>query len=512
MSLKNFRNSARIGTDGKSFLAAGGKTSTNTSVVLNSRDDASGRQRWVLTDFGKTTYRLTVSGGRDGPKVLSASPTKNAKVVLVDKDDGSGRQKWKFTQVGDLWEISVLNGAGLQSPKDNVLHLIGNGSDDVVLRAAEAEGTNARRFQLWKMETAQTAAPTTPAPPKTTTPSTTKPSGSGAPTHVPTLITPPKTTTPSTTEPSGSGAPTHVPTLIPPFQTTAPGELTTLPPNASCFLSPEQVQSGSSLSPPQLPYCTRAPTAFESETCRNAVSNLVYRDMYNTTFGYCVFPGGRSCQVEDVATGWCSAPSTPTPSPCPTEQPFPWITAFPQTSGRENPVAPIVPGLLGTANTNVEGSSASGSDGLAYSAYGADVQNKVGDPTQFFADQLGLANTGVTSDTVSQLAQAQAIAANNPASSGSSDFAPSVPQPFPVITATEAPATQAPTPATMSPTAQVLEAMLAATSTADPSSPAGFFRLTNPLFLLALGILLILIFFIWRKFGRKAQTADFSYQ
>jgi putative hemolysin len=419
-------------------------------------------------------------------------------VDFYEKNDGSGRQLWAFKQVGKNWEISIVNGKGLQSPKDNVLTLVGNGSDDVVLRAAEPENSNLRRFQLWTLENpgSQTQSPSTAK--ATSPPSTKKPS-------------PASTTSPTTlpTAPvAGAGSGT-----LPPYQTAAPGD-PTLPPNASCFLSPEQIASGSSLSPPNLPYCTRAPTAFETETCKNSGGNLVYRDMYGQSFAYCVYPGGRSCMVEDVANGWCSAPPTPAPSKCPTADPFPFYTSFPQSNGgaHTNALSPLVPALLGTAGSELEGSSASGGDGLAYSTYGADpsVQNPVSDPTQFFSDQTGLANTGVTSETVSQLANAQAIAYNNPASSGSSDFAPQVPQPFPVVTPTEAPSTEPPA-ATLSPMATTLATMLAQSSTPAPSSPSGFFRLGNALFWLALGILLLIAFLTWRKFRKSAsQTQNFA--
>jgi hypothetical protein len=431
MSSKNFRNAARIGTDSKSFLAAGGQTAGNTSVSMNGRDDASGRQRWILTDYGSSTYRLTVAGGRDGPKILGASPTKGAKVVLYDKDDGSGRQKWKFRKIGDYWEISVANGAGLQSPKDNVLHLVGNGSDDVVLKAAEPENTNARRFQLWKMETAgQTPAPTqaptfaptfsptlaptqaptfapnlspefaptllstdqptfapttfpgedqtfestsAPAYESTTSPTlfpsyppsayptqspylapsptlapTFAPSGAPsfastyAPADSPTTVpgsgetispiassTPRPTTAPSpdsdflllsatsTPSPSPSLSPTtyplsHIGTTDPIMQAMygtqpTPSPLPTPSPEPTCVQKYEgSAAPGSAASQGIAHKCARPPTEFEKRTCESAKGVLSEKEMYGQTFAFCTFPDGKSCQIEDLSSGWCT--------------------------------------------------------------------------------------------------------------------------------------------------------------------------------------------------------------
>ena len=243
-----------------------------------------------------------------------------------------------------------------------------------------------------------------------------------------------------------------------------------------------------------MPYCTRAPTDFEKTTCSNAGGTLTSREMYGQQFSYCVFGDGTSCQVEDIASGWCSR-RTPKPTEAPffdrrrderpAESPFGQI---PQQNPRRNELAGIIPSLFGKAGSDVAGASTG--TGLGYSEVAGNP-----DPTRFFDDQTGIANTGATAALAAGLA---AAANENSYDTG----APPVPQPVPMIT----PETQSQPPSTPSPTSAALMSLLAQTTPA-PAASESFVRIGNPLVWLVLGLIIAVVFFIYKKYGSKGGSS-----
>jgi hypothetical protein len=254
----------------------------------------------------------------------------------------------------------------------------------------------------------------------------------------------------------------------------------------------------------QTPYCTRAPTDFEKTTCKNAGGTLTSRDMYGQQFSYCVFEDGTSCQVEDIASGWCGRRSTAAPTTAPSAKPRMYMkrhpnngNGFPQLpqqngGGGSRGIAGLLPSLFGRANSDPAGASADGSS-LGYAEVGDG--SEMPDPTKFFGDQTGIANTGATA----ALAAGLAAAAQEAAYDGGG--APPVPQPVPLLPP-PAGTDQLP-PATPSPTSDALMSLLAQT-TVPPAAPRPpFLRIGNPMLWLAAGLLLGLVFYLYRKYGRK---------
>merc|ERR1719422_685895 len=73
-------------------------------VDLYSRDDASGRQRWWISQVrGKWgVYNIKIAGGTNAvEEYLSCRP--DGYVDLWSHDDGSGRQRWTFHRRSDGW-------------------------------------------------------------------------------------------------------------------------------------------------------------------------------------------------------------------------------------------------------------------------------------------------------------------------------------------------------------------------------------------------------------------------
>lgn len=358
--VRNIRNSARLGTDGKSYLAPSGKTASTTGVTMNSRDDASGRQRWIMTPTGTGSKILVVSGGREGPSTLSAVES-GGSLRLEAGDDKSGRQRWTFRKIGNYYEISVEAGKGLKVPSENVLTLAGGGSDALLLKKAEPENTNSRRFQLWSIEDPN--APTTAAPTLAPTPAPTF-APTSAPTFAPTFaptIAPTSTPTFAPTfaptsspydataapESSQSPSPTLAPTIgtsqtfaptfsptplysetqipytyapttspvgtFPPDVTPTPLsvlDITVAPTETPAPTCVQKTYATSSLvsTAPTPQKCARPPTAFEKSVCESAKGTLSQKEIYDQTFAFCNFPNGKQCLVEDIASGWCTNP------------------------------------------------------------------------------------------------------------------------------------------------------------------------------------------------------------
>lgn len=135
--------------------------SNNRTVDIWTKDDESGRQRWVLTPASPPqphTYTVTSSGGRGGATFLSASADGSV-VDLWTSNDGSGRQVWTFTPIsGRTFEISIAGGKGLTSPKKNVLTL-----DAKTGKLRLSERSASRENQTWTCEDASPPKPDTVA-------------------------------------------------------------------------------------------------------------------------------------------------------------------------------------------------------------------------------------------------------------------------------------------------------------------------------------------------------------
>ena len=270
---------------------------------------------------------------------------------------------------------------------------------------------------------------------------------------------------------------------------------------------------------PVLPVCTEAPTDFEKTTCNAAGGKLVARDMYGQTFAYCVFPNGTSCQVDDIASGWCSAPTqaplTQAPTPAPAAQQPPWMQQAP-SNDRQNQLLGLLPSLFGGAGSDVPGndtSSGGGGSGLGFATVGADGAAAGTDPsavTNFFGDQTGQANTGVTSDIVANLGQQQQYD-----TSGNDR----VPQPVPVVmpnTTPQGPAvggegtvTPAPMGATSGEEAALaqIQSILAAKTAAPATDETSFFRLKNPIMWIIIAALIAIVFIIYKKYSLSKTAA-----
>jgi len=82
----------------------------NGFVDMYSRDDYSGRQRWILKNLFGNVYNILVLGGtNDGEKYLSCR--QDGFVDLFSQDDQSGRQKWIIQEIAeDTYNIKVFNG------------------------------------------------------------------------------------------------------------------------------------------------------------------------------------------------------------------------------------------------------------------------------------------------------------------------------------------------------------------------------------------------------------------
>ena len=237
--------------------------------------------------------------------------------------------------------------------------------------------------------------------------------------------------------------------------------------------------------------------------------------MYGQLFSYCVFPDGQSCQVEDIASGWCSAPFTaaPTAPPettAPPSGPAAVAMVAPQQQ-QANPLLSVLPYLFGTAGSSTPGASSDstsgGNGGLGYSSYtspNAAVAGPGGaaagmiDPTTFFGSQgNSIASTGVTPQLVSQLATSQAQQGG---------FAPSPPQPIPLVMPGTTPQGASPTPSP-SPSLPPLPLPALAPATPAPApAPTPFFGLTNPILWIAAAALVAVVFFLWRRYSLKKRA------
>jgi hypothetical protein len=131
----------------------------NRTVDLWVSDDASGRQRWVLAPVvphAPNAYVVTVSGGRGGAKVLSASA--DGVVDLWAQNDYSGRQVWEFAPIsGRTFEISIAGGKGLNAPASKFLTL--DPKTGILRLAPRASASAARDAQRWICEDAAPPAP-----------------------------------------------------------------------------------------------------------------------------------------------------------------------------------------------------------------------------------------------------------------------------------------------------------------------------------------------------------------
>ena len=87
----------------------------NGFVDLFSRDDASGRQRWYVSEVPglRKVYNIRIAGGTNlGEEYLSYR--QEGFVDLYRTDDGSGRQQWTLQDVGDDWyTIRVYGGTNV---------------------------------------------------------------------------------------------------------------------------------------------------------------------------------------------------------------------------------------------------------------------------------------------------------------------------------------------------------------------------------------------------------------
>ena len=270
---------------------------------------------------------------------------------------------------------------------------------------------------------------------------------------------------------------------------------------------------------PVLPVCTNAPTDFEKTTCGAAGGKLVARQMYGQTFATCVFDGGASCQVEDLASGWCSPPTktplTVAPAPPPAAQPPPWMQQAPNNN-RQNALLAALPGLFGGAGSDVAGNDTNvggGGSGLGYAAVGPGgaYAGEGLDPAaapKFFGDETGMANTGVTPEIVAKLTAQQYDTSGNDR----------VPQPIPVVmpgTTPQGPpgdtglATQAPVGATGGEEAakQQIAALLAAATTAPIVDETAFFRLKNPIIWILVAALIAVVFIIYKRYSMNKVPA-----
>ena len=90
-------------------------------VDLWFEDDASGRQRWELTqlpELGRDVFNIKVAGGTlPGERYLSCA--RDGSIVdLFEGDDGSGRQRWVLAKVRSnppipaYYTLSPFKGAG----------------------------------------------------------------------------------------------------------------------------------------------------------------------------------------------------------------------------------------------------------------------------------------------------------------------------------------------------------------------------------------------------------------
>lgn len=91
---------------GKIFLSC---TKDGSIVDLYDKDDASGRQRWVLEDIGNGIYHIKIADGTDPSKDF-LSCTAAGKVDLHSHDDRSGRQKWKLQDCGGGFHNILVDG------------------------------------------------------------------------------------------------------------------------------------------------------------------------------------------------------------------------------------------------------------------------------------------------------------------------------------------------------------------------------------------------------------------
>ena len=296
--------------------------------------------------------------------------------------------------------------------------------------------------------------------------------------------------------------------------------VTTQAPAAPFTSTPGPVCQPRTTGAPVLPTCTEAPTDFEKTTCNAAGGRLVPREMYGQTFAYCVFPNGSSCQVDDIASGWCSAPTQPpltqAPTPPAPVQPPPWMQQAPQNN-RQNQLLGLLPGLFGGAGSNVAGNDTSGSGGgtgLGFATVGADGAAAGMDPsaaTKFFGDQTGMANTGSTPEIVAKLAAQQQYDTTG---------LDRVPQPVPIVmpgTTPQGPpgdtglATSAPLGAVggeEAALAQIKEIMDAKTA-APTVDETAFFRLKNPILWILVSALISVVFILFKKYSlNKAAAAQ----
>ena len=77
-------------------------------VDLWTQDDASGRQRWLVTQVqgqAEDVYTIATYKGTDSGKSFLGVAADNMTVELQASDDGSGRQRWKLVPVDSVASV-----------------------------------------------------------------------------------------------------------------------------------------------------------------------------------------------------------------------------------------------------------------------------------------------------------------------------------------------------------------------------------------------------------------------
>lgn len=84
---------------------------TGDGVSLDAADDASGRQRWMLTRGSGEWYHVRVLAGASAGLIYLSAKSDGRSVDLSKVDDGTGRQRWLIEKgSGDWYSILILNG------------------------------------------------------------------------------------------------------------------------------------------------------------------------------------------------------------------------------------------------------------------------------------------------------------------------------------------------------------------------------------------------------------------
>ncbi|CAE7649030.1 typA [Symbiodinium pilosum] len=125
----------------KTFLST---ITVGTKVDLFTKDDFSGRQRWVISKGSGDWYTIRVLAGVNSGRIFLSTTATGDKVDLIAKDDASGRQRWKISRIsGDWYHITVVSGV---SSKRRFLSTTESG-DAVDLREAD-DGSGRQRWLI----------------------------------------------------------------------------------------------------------------------------------------------------------------------------------------------------------------------------------------------------------------------------------------------------------------------------------------------------------------------------